>query len=250
VKRYGKMILLIAIAPVVASYVAAFVHAISAQAGSSRLHQSPTDLDVLGMAANVRAERRNQDRSTPMGFACRGNDTFSVAFIAVLAPGQSPDDRPSRWDLYQYVETGWPVPCWCGGRWIHDVELPNRAGGAPMPGDLLGQQVLVLPWKPVVHRLRINVKLYLAVTVPSLLVVLLIDAMRLLEQRRREAERRRATLCPHCGYDLRMLTSDRCPECGNTRVSPWGAWRGGRWVPARGSGPDVRGGEPYTHRES
>ena len=38
-----------------------------------------------------------------------------------------------------------------------------------------------------------------------------------------ETERARQGLCPRCGYDLRGINTERCPECG-ARVRPRAPW--------------------------
>ncbi|MCC6906513.1 MAG: hypothetical protein IT430_01100 [Phycisphaerales bacterium] len=46
--------------------------------------------------------------------------------------------------------------------------------------------------------------------------------MNLFDPRRKRAARLAASVCPNCNYDIRLIDSPRCPECGDRLVvDPW-----------------------------
>jgi hypothetical protein len=114
---------------------------------------------------------------------------------------RSPDDR-----LVHVFTAGWPLTCLTGEqytigaatRW-HSVAEPPLA-----VRRLAVKPRRVLPLRPLWPGLAGNAALYAAavwLAVPGPLLL-------------RRTLRSRRGQCPSCGYDLRHVDHDACPECG------------------------------------
>jgi hypothetical protein len=110
-----------------------------------------------------------------------------------------------------YVRTGWPFRCLRGGWWhdeqtktsryVDSIELPHTEWVMrTWEGELLPRRII---WPG----LALNTIFYTAI------LWLLIPGPFAL----RRLIRRRRGQCPACGYDLKHVEHESCPECG----APW-----------------------------
>lgn len=137
-------------------------------------------------------------------------------------PGYSYCDEPPRWGTFARMEPpeervtgadwafGCPMQCmWCS---IRSTRGWNRTYSGSVEGGILlsgrpsavMRNFRVLPLRPIWRGLLVNSLLFACLWFIALLGPPTI----------RRAIRRRRGCCPLCGYDLRAIASDRCPECG------------------------------------
>jgi ankyrin repeat protein len=128
--------------------------------------------------------------------------------------------RPPSAPDQEVIEVGAGRPLLCV-RWRAEAfglggieQLHYRHGGAVMgvrPGTAADERPTYLPLKPIWSGLLADACLYAA----AWLVVLCVPwgFRRVRDRRRRRRER-----CGRCGYSLRGITSERCPECGSDRT--------------------------------
>lgn len=99
---------------------------------------------------------------------------------------------------------GWPMRSW-GGYFINAQPSGSVSAWLYAPGS---SQTRVLPYMPILPGMAVNTTVYAAAWLPLLVLL-----------RRLVRRRRMPGLCGECGYDLRGLSGERCPECGATIVA-------------------------------
>jgi hypothetical protein len=101
--------------------------------------------------------------------------------------------REGRWGLTGQARSGrsWPVFHW---QWLPSTDLTTRT----LSGTVVTRHLTTVPY-----------------WIPTLITSLLpaMSLRRWIADHLQTRRRRKAGLCPNCGYDLRA-SKDRCPECG------------------------------------
>ena len=109
----------------------------------------------------------------------------------------NPPTSPSegRWGMVGQVHVGnpWPVFHW---QWLPSTDLMTRT----LSGTVVTRHQTTIPY-----------------WIPTLITSFLpaMSLRRWIAHRLQTRRRRKAGLCPKCGYDLRA-SKDRCPECGTS----------------------------------
>jgi hypothetical protein len=136
------------------------------------------------------------DVSTPVSGRSRGRHATALVQLPT-----SPDDR-----LVHIVTAGWPVTCLTGER--HTIGVATQRHGLAEPPravrELSVKPRRVLPLRPMWPGLAANTALYASavwMAVPGSLLL-------------RRSLRRRRGQCGGCGYNLRHVDHQACPECG------------------------------------
>ena len=118
---------------------------------------------------------------------------------------RAPARHIERWNIERHLRVGWPLLCLTGSErfWWRNNDYARAI--EPRDHISLGRETEILPIVPLLPGFLINTLFY------AVILWLLWSA----PFATRRLSRKRHGRCVQCGYDLRHVEHDACPECGS-----------------------------------